>query len=69
MLKTLRKRKKGQADRPTGQTDQKRLKMKKSVRNCCLTLMKYLNLHSSTLKVLKNAKKKIGTDRPTNRPT
>ena len=31
--------------------------MKKNVPNCCLTLIKYLNLHLSSLKELKNAKK------------
>ena len=45
-----------------------RQKMKKNVPNCCLTLMKYLNLHLSTLKELKNAKK-VKWDRPTDQPT
>ena len=45
-----------------------RQKMKKNVPNCCLTLIKYLNLHLSTLKELKKAKK-VKWDRPTNQPT
>ena len=45
-----------------------RQKMKKNVPNCCLTLIKYLNLHLSTLKELKNAKK-VKWDRPTDQPT
>ena len=49
-------------------SDQMRQKMKKNVPNCCLTLMKCLNLHLSTLKELKNAKK-VKWDRPTDQPT
>ena len=45
-----------------------RQKMRKNVPNCCLTLMKYLNLHLPTLKELKNAKK-VKWDRPTDQPT
>ena len=49
-----------------------RQKMRKNDPYCCLTLMKYLILHLSTLKELKNAKKVKGnrpTDRQTDRPT
>ena len=49
-------------------SDQIKQNIRKSVPNCCLTLMRYLNLHLSTFKELKNAKKEKW-DRPTNRPT
>ena len=49
-----------------------RQKMRRDDPNCCLILMKYKNLHVSTLKQPKNAKKVKGdrpTDQPTDRPT
>ena len=47
---------------------QMRQKMRKNDPNCCLTLMKYINLHLPTLKEPKNAKK-VKWDRPTDRQT
>ena len=43
-----------------------RQKMRQNDPNYCLTLMTYLNLHLSTLKELKNAKK-VKWDRPTSK--
>ena len=70
-LKCLKTLENGIRDKLTDQLPyrksyQMRQKMRKNVPNCCLTLMKYLNLHLSTLLDLKNAKK-VKWDRPTDR--
>ena len=44
-------------------------KIRKNDQNCYLTIKGYLNLHFSTFKQLKNAKKQSGTDQPTDQPT
>ena len=44
-------------------------KIRKNDQNCYLIIKGYLNLHFSTFKQLKNAKKQSGTDQPTDQPT
>ena len=75
-LNSLKNAKKAKWDRQMdGPTDQHvwliEMRMWKNEQNCCLPLIKYLNLHLSTFKELKEQKAKWDrpTDQPTNRPT